>query len=86
MPFEEKIELLQSTCYLLNFYPKLRFNRETEIYKPEIPMRIQTLAKIVRVEISNSQEEGEPDSIKGFGLKFYYDPAEYSRDSYSYDR
>ena len=46
MNFEEKVELLQSTCYLLNFYPKLRFNRETEIYKPEIPMRIQTLAKI----------------------------------------
>jgi hypothetical protein len=31
-------------------------------------------------------QEGEFPQITGFGIKFYYDPAEYSRDTYSYDR
>ena len=86
MDLEEQIHVLQSTCYLLNFYPKLRFNRETEIYQPkEVPMRIQILGKIVRVELSKPAE-GEHPEIEAFGMKFYYDPAEYSRDTYEYDR
>ncbi len=84
IPYEEKIKLLEDTCYLLSFYPKLRFTRETEVYQPDIPMKI--LAKIVRLETSGETEEGEDPNIKGFGMKFYYDPAEYSRDSYTYDR
>ncbi len=86
MQLEDKIETLESLCYLLNFYPKLRFNRETEIYQPELPMRIQILAKIVRTELSSPKEEGETPHITGFGMKFYYDPVEYSRDTYSYDK
>ena len=100
MPMVEKVNALVNTCYLLNFYPKLRFNRETEVYKPNIPMKIQILSKIVRVDSSHgilyeggnlrqenlSMQDGELPQITGFGIKFYYDPAEYSRDSYSYDR
>ena len=100
MSLEEKVKVLESVCYLLNFYPKLRFNRETEIYEPEIPMKIQILSKIVRVDSTqgilfengeikkeNIQiHDGEFPEITGFGIKFYYDTAEYSRDSYSYDR
>ena len=83
---EEQIQILENTCYLLNFYPKLRFNRETEIYQPKsVPMRIQILGKIVRVEMSNPKEDEQPE-IVAFGMKFYYDPADYSRDSYEYDR
>jgi len=86
MDLEEQIQVLENTCYLLNFYPKLRFNRETEIYQPkEVPMRIQILGKIVRVEVSKPTED-EPSQIEAFGIKFYYDPAEYSRDAYEYDR
>ena len=33
-----------------------------------------------------SVKDGEYPTITGFGVKFYYDPAEYSRDSFSYDR
>ncbi|MBT3604971.1 MAG: hypothetical protein HN521_18070 [Candidatus Latescibacteria bacterium] len=100
MSLEEKVKVLESICYLLNFYPKLRFNRETEVYEPEIPMKIQILSKIVRIDSTrgilfengeikteNMQlQEGEFPQITGFGIKFYYDPAEYSRDTYSYDR
>ena len=85
MDLEEQIQVIENTCYLLNFYPKLRFNRETEIYQPDVPMRIQILAKIVRVELSKPKEEEHPE-IEGFGFKFYYDPAEYSRDTFEYDR
>ncbi len=31
-------------------------------------------------------QEGEQPEIKAFGVRFYYDPADYSRDTYSYDR
>jgi len=85
MPLEDKIEALESSCYLLNFYPKLRFNRETNVYEPELPMRIQILGKVVRTETSTPQED-EPAEITGMGMKFYYDPSEYSRDTFSYDR
>lgn len=85
MDLEEQIHVLENTCYLLNFYAKLRFNRETEIYQPDVPMRIQILGKIVRVEVKAPHEEHPPEII-GFGVKFYYDPAEYSRDAYEYDR
>ncbi|MGA1195797.1 MAG: hypothetical protein ACO36I_04760 [Candidatus Latescibacterota bacterium] len=100
MSLEEKVKVFESVCYLLNFYPKLRFNRETEVYEPEIPMKIQILSKIVRVDSTRGvlfengevktenlqMHEGEFPKITGFGIKFYYDPAEYSRDTYSYDR
>ena len=86
MPLEDKTDTLESLCYQLNFYPKLRFNRETESYEPDVPMRIQILAKIVRTELSRPKEDGESPDILGFGLKFYYDPEGYSRDAFSYDR
>ena len=53
---------------------------------PEIPMRIQILSKIVRTEVKAAKGEGEKPEITVFGVKFYYDPSDYSRDSYSYDR
>ena len=86
MPVEDKIDTLSNLCYQLNFYPKLRFNRETESYEPDVPMRIQILAKIVRTELSRPKDDGEVPDIQGFGLKFYYDPEGYSRDTFSYDR
>ncbi len=85
MDMEEQIQILENTCYLMNFYPKLQFNRETEIYQPPVPVRIQILGKIVRVEVNRPHEE-DPPEIASFGMKFYYDPAEYSRDAYGYDR
>lgn len=85
MDIEEQVQILENTCYMLNFYPKLRFNRETEIYTPQVPMKIQILGKIVRVEMTRSGEEDQSE-ITSFGLKFYYDPTEYSPDSYEYDR
>ncbi|MDP6037873.1 MAG: hypothetical protein QGG64_04930 [Candidatus Latescibacteria bacterium] len=100
MSLEEKVRTLESICYQLHFYPKLRFNRETEMYEPEIPMKIQILSKIVRIDSNKGilfengeikqdrlqPEDGEFPQITGFGLKYYYDPTEYSRDTYSYDR
>ncbi len=100
IPLEEQVHILENVCYLLNFYPKLRFNRETEVYEPSIPMKMQILAKIVRVDSTHGvlfeggqlkhnnlqSQDGEFPKITGFGMQFYYDPAEYSRDSYSYDR
>jgi hypothetical protein len=100
MSLGEIEKVLESACYLLIFYPKLRFNRETEIYEPEIPMKIQILSKVVRIDSTHGtlfengeineenieDKDGESPTITGFGVKFFYDPVDYSRDSFSYDR
>jgi len=82
---EDKIEALMSACYLLNFYPKTQFGRETLQYEPDLPMKIQILGKIVWCETTRAREE-ERSELRAFGMKFYYDPEDYSRDTYSYDR
>ncbi len=84
---EEQIDLLQTRVLRLNFYPKLRFNRETDIYRPEMPQRISILGKIVRCEIEwEDEEEQWGGKIVWAGVKFMYDPTEYSRDDYEYTR
>lgn len=85
VPFETRQTALQDEAILLNFYPKLRFNRETELYRPDVPMKIQILGKIVWSEMTPARD-GETPDIKAFGVKFMYDPAEYSRDMYTFDR
>ena len=85
MPRDAMASALMDTAVLLNFYPKLRFNRETEIYRPEVPMNIPILAKIVRYEESPGGE-GSPPEIRAFGIKFMYDPTEFSRDTFNFDR
>jgi hypothetical protein len=48
LPITEQVLILQSRVLLLNVYPRLRFNRETEVYRPELPKRISILGKVVR--------------------------------------
>ena len=86
-PLEDQIALLQSRVLLMNFYPRMRFNRDTEVYRPELPKRISILGKIVRCELEWEDEEEElGGKIVRAGVKFMYDPAEYSRDTFEYDR
>ena len=85
LPFEDRMAILQDNAILLNFYTKLRFNRETEIYRPDIGMKIPIVSKIVRTEEKPSEEGGDPE-IKTIGIKFIYDPSEYSRDAFDFDR
>ncbi len=84
-PLEAQQAALQDMAILLNFYPKLRFNRETEVYKPDVPMKIQVLGKVARSEVSPARPD-EVSEIQALGLKFMYDPAEYSRDAHTFDR
>jgi hypothetical protein len=87
LPIEEQVSMLQSRVLLLNIYPKLRFNRDTEIYRPELPKRISILGKIVRCEIDwGDDDEQLRGEIVRAGVQFMYDPAEYSRDSYEFDQ
>ena len=90
LPLNEQVLTLQSRVLLLNFYPKLRFNRETEVYRPELPKRISILGKVVRCEIEWEEEEEEKEDLGGkivrAGVQFMYDPVEYSRDSYEFDQ
>lgn len=82
---QEQMDMLQSRVLRFNFYPKLRFNRETDVYRPELPKRVSVLGKIVRSEI---EWEDEDEQLGGkmvwAGVKFMYDPVAYSRDEYDY--
>jgi len=87
LPIEEQVLTLQSRVLLMNLYPKLRFNRDTEIYRPELPKRISILGKIVRCEIEwEDEEEKLGGKLVRAGIQFMYDPAEYSRDVYEFDQ
>jgi hypothetical protein len=87
LPINEQILTLQSRVLLLNLYPKLRFNRDTEAYRPELPKRISILGKVVRCEIEWEDDEEElGGKIVRAGIQFMYDPAEYSRDHYEFDQ
>lgn len=83
---EDQMATLQSRVLLFNLYPKLRFNRETEIYRPDLPKRISVLGKIVRCEMEWEDEEEElGGKIVRAGVQFMYDPVEYSRDTFEFD-
>ena len=84
-PIEAQQAVLQDMAILLNFYPKLRFNRETEIYRPDVPLKIQILGKVARSEVSPVRADEAPE-VQALGLKFMYDPTEYSRDAHTFDR
>lgn len=87
LPLEEQITTLQSRVLLLNFYPKLRFNRDTEVYRPELPKRISIIGKVVRCEIEwDDDEEKLGGKIMRAGVQFMYDPVEFSRDTYEFDQ
>ena len=82
-----QLEQLQNRVIFLNFYPRLRFNRDTDPYRPELPKRISILGKIVRGEIEwEDEEEKSAGRIRSFGVRFMYDPTEYSRDEFIFDR
>lgn len=84
---EGKLDALKSKVLLFHFYPRLRFSRDTEIYRPELPKRIAVLGKVVRGDIAWEEErETRVGTLKSLGLKFMYDPVEYSRDRYLFDR
>jgi len=87
LPLEEQLEHLQNRVFLLTFYPRLRFTKETELYRPELPKRISIVGKVVR---SDAQWDDEEEMTNGwhraFGVRFMYDPAEYSTEAYGFNR
>jgi hypothetical protein len=87
IPPEEQLEQLGRCVFLLNFYPKLRFGRDIDGYRPKLPKRISLLGQIVRGEIEYEDEEEKTGGhLRSFGVRSMYDPSEYSRDDFSFDR
>ena len=87
LTLEGKLDSLKSKVMLFHFYPRLRFSRDTEIYRPELPKRIAVLGNVVRGDIEwEDERERKGGRLKSLGVKFMYDPVEYSRDRYLFDR
>lgn len=84
---EQQSEMLKERVFRFNFYPKLRFGRELDGYRPELPKKISVLGRIVRSEIEwEDEEEKEDGQFRNFGVQLMYDPAEYSVEKYDHDR
>ncbi|MCZ6635454.1 MAG: hypothetical protein O7G87_18800 [bacterium] len=84
---DEQTDRLHSQILLFNFYPRLRFNRETDAYRPHLPKRISILGRIVRCTIEwEDEEEQRGGKIKDFGVQFMYYPVAYSRDHHRFER
>ena len=87
LSIEEQSELLKERVFQFNFYPKLRFGREIDGYRPELPKKVSVLGRIVRSEIAWEDEEEKTDgTFRNFGVQMMYDPAEYSMDHFDHDR
>ncbi len=71
---------------LFAFYPRLRFSREIEPYRPILPKRISVLGQIVRSEIDWEDGEQKRGRFRNFGVKLMYDPVEYAQDEFRHSR
>ncbi len=85
---EEQLDILENLVLQFNFYPRLRFNRDIDPYRPDLPKRVSILGRIVRGEVEWEEEEEEKKNgrLKSFGIKFMYDPVEYSTERFLFDR
>jgi hypothetical protein len=79
-------EVLEGTGFIFTFYPRLRFTRDTEAYRPDLPLKFSILGKIVRCETQREERGVESGPIKAFGVRYTHDPAEYSMDDFCWDR
>lgn len=87
IPVEEQLQQLKRCVFLFNFYPRLRFSREVDIYRPDLPKRVSLLGRIVRGEIHyDDEEEKTGGELRSFGVQSTYDPSDYSRDDYFFER
>ena len=75
-------EVLENTGFVFTFYPRLRFSRDIQVYKPDLPLKFSILGKIVRCEQQAESDKG----MKAFGVRFMYDPVEFGIDDYRWNR
>lgn len=80
---DQQQELLEGLGFIFTFYPRLRFTKDTEGYRPDLPLKFTVLGKIVRSEVD---KEGGIGRLKAFGVRFMYNPSEYSIDDFCWDR
>jgi hypothetical protein len=84
---DEQVELLKERAFMFNFYPRMRFNREIDGHRPQLPRKISVIGRIVRSEIAWEDEEEKGDGkFRTFGVQLMYDPVEYSIEKFDHDR
>ncbi len=71
---------LTGTGLLLSFYPRLFFQKDLAIYRPNIPPVIPVIGEIVRGGIDSGKDAGR---LANYGVAFRFDPADY--DPMTYD-
>lgn len=76
---DQLLHQIKGTGLLLNFYPKLYFQKDLVIYKPEVPPVIPVIGEIVRGSIDSGKDDGR---VANFGVTFRFDPADYDPMNY----
>ena len=84
---DEQLELLKERAFVFNFYPRMRFNREIDGHRPQLPRKISVIGRIVRSEITwEDEEEKKEGKFRTFGVQLMYDPVEYSIEKFDHSR
>ena len=65
---------LEGTGLLMHFYPRLFYQNDLEIYRPDLPAMIPVIGEIVRANVDGGKEAGR---ITSLGVAFRFDPADY---------
>jgi hypothetical protein len=70
---------LEGTGLLLNFYPRMFFQKDLVIYRPDVPPVIPVIGEIVRGGIDTGKDAGR---LANYGVTFRFDPADYDPMNY----
>lgn len=73
------VDHLTGTGLLLNFYPRMFFQKDLSVYRPNVPPVIPVVAEIVRGGIDTGKDDGR---VANFGVAFRFDPADYDPTNY----
>ena len=76
---DQQLDQLVGMGLLLNFYPRLYFQKDLVIYKPNVPPVIPVIGEIVSGGIDSGKDAGR---VANFGVAFRFDPADYDPMNY----
>jgi hypothetical protein len=76
---DQQLDQLVGTGLLLNFYPRLYFQKDLVIYKPNVPPVIPVIGEIVRGGVDSGKDTGR---VANYGVAFRFDPAGYDPMNY----
>jgi hypothetical protein len=83
---DQQKETVESMGFVFTFYPRLRFTKDTVKHSPDLPLKFILMSKVARCELEKDKESAVTGRMTEFGVRFMYNPSEYSVDDFRWDR